>query len=77
MKEYYKKIGEEPFLVLPLTYNVSSIVDYDFKLFEQQFAHITIQIKERKKSRDAELKKFNEKHNNRQRDADTPERDND
>ena len=42
MKEYYKKIGEEPFLVLPLTYNVSSTVDYDFKLFEQQFAHITI-----------------------------------
>lgn len=62
MKEYYKNIGEEPFLVLPLTYNVSSVVDYEFKLFEQQFSHVAKQIKERKKLRDAELKKYHEKH---------------
>ena len=77
MKEYYQKINEEPFLVLPLTYCVSSVVDYEFKLFEQQFSHIAKQIKERKKLRDAELKKFHEKHKNTQREGDTPERDND
>ena len=35
MKEYYQKIGKEPFLVLPLTYNVSSLADHEFKLFEK------------------------------------------
>ena len=75
MKEYYQKINVEPFLVLPLTYNVSSVVDYEFKLFEKQFSHITNQIKERKKLRNAELKKFQEKHNLSKREVDTPEKD--
>jgi hypothetical protein len=40
MKEYYKRIGENPFEVLPQTYLVQSFQDPEFVKFEREFNKI-------------------------------------
>lgn len=48
MVDYYKRIGKNPFDVLPLTFLVSSINEPEFKKFEVEYNKILQLIKENK-----------------------------
>lgn len=47
MRDYYRKIGEDPFLVLPLTFLVKEgLADSEFKKFETYFLELGGRMKE-------------------------------
>jgi len=48
MVEYYRKLGQDPFIVLPKTYLVSSTADSEYQRFERDYQGIVSMIKERK-----------------------------
>ena len=49
MREYYRKIGQDPFDVLPLTFLIKSgdVTGSEFRRFEDNFAEIAQVTKQR------------------------------
>ena len=58
MLDYYKRIGQNPFDVLPTTYLVSTINEPEFKKFESEYNKILQQIKDNKHKLEKELQEF-------------------
>jgi hypothetical protein len=56
MFEYYTKIGQDPYLVIPQTHLVQSIKDPEFLKFEAEFNRIQSKIKQQRQLIDNEIK---------------------